>query len=479
MKSLVWLRSDLRLEDNPALFHACRDSAGGVIAVFLFSPDQWRRHDWGPRKTAYVLRNLESLGGDLAAIGIPLLVEKAPLFSDSPKALQKILELHCCKALYFNREYEFNEAARDEQVTNRVLDRGIAVRAFDDQMILAPGTIRTQKGGAYSVFTPFWRNWSQHLDKQLPAPLPKPSAACTDTSLEFRLPEFVRSRRPVECSKVHFTVGERAAKEQLNSFLTQSASDYHRLRDDPAANGTSGLSAALALGVLSPRTCLDRAIEPGDGLILGGHEGVQAWIRQLAWRDFYRQVLVSFSRVSRGRSFIEWTDQVEWRDNEDDLDAWRNGQTGVPLVDAGMRQLRQTGWLHNRVRMVTAMYLAKDLLLDWRQGEAHFMRQLVDGDFANNNGGWQWSASTGVDAAPYFRIMNPWTQASRFDPKGEYIKTWVPELREVDSSNLHDPRKLRESIPAGLEYPEPLVDHRSARIRAVAAFEKAKQLSTP
>ena len=479
MKSLVWFRSDLRLEDNPALFRACRESTGGVLAVFLGSPDQWTRHDRGPRKISYLLQNLESLEGDLAALGIPLLVEEAPQFSDSPEALQTVLERHGCKALYFNREYEFNETARDEQVANRLLDRGITVRAFEDQMILAPGKVKTKKGGPYSVFTPFWKNWSKQLEDQPPTPLPKPATAFASIRFEALPPGFVgrfRSRSLTDPARI---VGEEAAKETLDAFLSQAAEDYHRTRDEPAADGTSALSAALALGVISPRICLDRAMEANGGLLAGGNEGIEAWIRQLAWRDFYRQVVIAFPRVSRGKSFLQWADRVEWRQSEGDFTAWREGRTGVPLVDAGMRQLRETGWLHNRVRMVTAMYLSKDLLLDWRQGEAHFMRELVDGDFANNNGGWQWSASTGVDAAPYFRIMNPWTQASRFDPKGEYIKTWVPELEKVTPSSLHDPNKLAELIRAGLEYPEPLVDHRTARIRAVARFEQAKQLQVP
>ena len=479
MKSLVWFRSDLRLEDNPALFHACRDSAAGLIAVFLTSSNQWRSHDWGPRKLAYALQSLENLGKDLAAIGIPLVIEEAPGFSDAPQALEELLERHGCKALYFNREYEFNEISRDEAVTARLRRRGIEVRDFDDQMIVEPGTLRTQKGEPYSVFTPFWRNWSKHLESQSPSPLPRPAPQATEFLLDFRLPEFAAAPSTPSHTDSERAVGETAGKQRLTTFLAQAASGYHRFRDDPSAKGTSRLSAALAVGALSARTCLDQAIRASDGLLTGRSEGVQAWIRQLAWRDFYRQVLISFPRVSRGRSFLAWTDRVEWRDSADDLEAWRDGRTGVPLVDAGMRQLRETGWLHNRVRMVTAMYLAKDLLLDWRQGEAHFMRQLVDGDFANNNGGWQWSASTGVDAAPYFRIMNPWTQGKRFDPRGEYIKTWVPELGEVSSSNLHDPKKLSKLITVGLAYPEPLVDHQVARIRAVTAFERAKAPRTP
>jgi deoxyribodipyrimidine photo-lyase len=246
MKSLVWFRSDLRLEDNPALFHACRDSAAGLIAVFLISSNQWRSHDWGARKIAYVLQSLESLGHDLAAIGIPLVIEEAPGFSDAPMALERLLERHRCKALYFNREYEFNEAARDELLESRLRSQGIEVRAFDDQMIVEPGTIRTQKGEPYSVFTPFWRNWSKRLENQPPAPLPRPAPPGTDFRLDFRLPEFAAARSTGSHSDSEWVVGETAAKEQLMTFLASAGSGYHRLRDDPMANGTrSSISTDL------------------------------------------------------------------------------------------------------------------------------------------------------------------------------------------------------------------------------------------
>ena len=478
MKNLIWFRSDLRLEDNPALLHACRDSAEAPVAVFLLAHRQWLEHDWGTRKVAYLMRNLESLRRGLANLGIPLLIEEAPDFSDAPVVLDELVERHECQALYFNREYEFNEAQRDRRVETRLRDKGIEVRSFDDQTILAPGTVQTGAGEPYKVFTPFWRTWSRHVETHPPRVLPKPEARSDKIDSDLQLPESVGPYSLSRHSDTDWTIGEQAAQEALEAFLAQSASAYQQNRDSPASEGTSRLSAALALGVLSPRSCLRRAVEANHGRLSDGDEGIEAWIRQLAWRDFYRQVTQAFPRVSRSKSFQAWADRIEWRQSADEFDAWREGRTGVPLVDAGMRQLRQTGWLHNRVRMVTAMYLTKDLLLDWRLGEAHFMRQLVDGDFANNNGGWQWSASTGVDAAPYFRIMNPWTQASRFDPKGDYIKAWVPELVDVPAATLHDPKKLAALIHAGHDYAEPLVAHKAARIRAINAFERAKQLST-
>ena len=476
MRSLVWLRSDLRLTDNPALLHASRESTDGVVAAFLVARDQWDEHDWGPRKIGYLLESLESLGRDLEGIGIPLVIEQAPRFTDAAVALERLLRDHDCTTLHANREYEFNESTRDRQVSEYLEARGFEIRFFDDQTVLPPGSILTRQGEPYSVFTPFWKSWLRQLHAETPEPLPKPAAQSDRRPPEISPPDSRKVFGEAADSDPGWVVGEEATARRLDAFLSEGVDDYHRLRDQPAAGATSGLSAALALGVLSPRTCLIRAAAADGGRLTGGSRGIEAWIRQLAWRDFYRHVLVGFPRVSRGRSFLAWADNVEWRQSPEELDAWRAGRTGVPLVDAGMRQLRETGWVHNRIRMVTAMFLSKDLLLDWRLGEAHFMRELLDGDFANNNGGWQWSASTGVDAAPYFRIMNPWTQARRFDPESEYIRAWVPELEELDSQTIHDPEKLAARIDQGLGYPKPLVDLRAARIRALTAFETAKQL---
>ena len=478
MRSIVWFRSDLRITDNPALLRACQESAEGVVGVFLAATKQWADHDWSSRKISYLIASLESLARDLAKLGIPLLVADAPWFKDTPEALHQLLEHHECEALYFNREYEFNENSRDKKVRKILESRGIEVRHFDDQTILAPGTVSTQQGEPYSVFTPFSKNWFLQLDSEIPTPLQKPDARGEPISPGLTLPTSLSSLRDDSIEKTDSSASEGAAELRLETFLNEAADNYARERDNPAKDSTSRLSAALSLGIISPKTCLTEAIEANGGRLSGGSQGIEAWIRQLTWRDFYRHVVVGFPRVSRGKSFLTWADQVEWRKSTADFEAWCEGRTGVPLVDAGMRQLKQQGWLHNRVRMVTAMYLTKDLLLDWRLGEAHFMRELVDGDFANNNGGWQWSASTGVDAAPYFRIMNPWTQGGRFDPEGDYIKSWIPELADVDPKILHSPQKLASKIESGLDYPEPLVDHKAARIRALAAFEKAKQAQT-
>jgi deoxyribodipyrimidine photo-lyase len=246
---------------------------------------------------------------------------------------------------------------------------------------------------------------------------------------------------------------------------------YHTTRDLPALEGTSQLSPYLAAGVISPRQCLLTAVSQNEGQISGA-PGPTTWISELTWRDFYTHVLVGFPRVSRHQPFKQKTAAIRWRTNQDEFDAWCQGQTGYPLVDAGMRQLNQTGWMHNRLRMVTAMFLTKHLLIDWRWGEKYFMQRLIDGDLAANNGGWQWSASTGTDAVPYFRIFNPFSQSQRFDPQGTFIKKYCPELTDVPAAALHDARRLGQAVrERGLVYPPLLVDHKFARQRALAEFK--------
>jgi deoxyribodipyrimidine photo-lyase len=241
--------------------------------------------------------------------------------------------------------------------------------------------------------------------------------------------------------------------------------------------GTSRLSPYLAVGVVTARQCLRAAIDANRGRLDRGHPGPRAWIDELIWREFYRHVLVGFPRVSMNRAFRPETEPLPWRQDERQFKAWCQGRTGVPIVDAAMRQLQQEGWMHNRLRMIVAMYLAKDLFIDWRRGERHFMHHLIDGDLASNNGGWQWAASTGTDAAPYFRVFNPHRQSRRYDPEGLFIRRYVPELRELDSGSIHDPSAIDRRDFSRLGYPAPLCDHGQARRQVISAFKRLRRRS--
>ena len=269
-----------------------------------------------------------------------------------------------------------------------------------------------------------------------------------------------------------WTAGEHAALTRLGAFANQRIGAYKDDRDAPAINGTSVLSPYLAAGVLSPRQCLRAAMDANKGLYTKGKKGPDAWINEILWRDFYKHFVVGFPHVVKRRPYKLDTEAIEWDENDELLGAWKDGRTGYPIVDAAMRQLEQTGWMHNRLRMIVAMFLTKDLFLDWRLGEKHFAEKLVDYDFASNNGGWQWSASTGADAAPYFRIYNPSSQSKRHDPEGAFIKKFVPELGDVPATKIHDPAEGGALFAS--DYPAPIVDHSQARERAIDAFKAIK-----
>jgi deoxyribodipyrimidine photo-lyase len=473
MRALVWFRADLRVSDNPALVAACERAEDGVVAVFLVSAAQWRRHDWGANRADFTLRSLAALAPELHSLGIPLRVVQCPRFADAPAKLLEVARANGCHALFFNREYELNEARRDRAVEQAFQAAGLGVTAEHDQCVVVPGRLQTQTGQWYTVYSPFRKAWGRLVSEQdlaRPLPRPRPKRALADA------PDAV----PVECEgfspnaavSAHWPAGETAALAALERFASRALDAYADRRDLPSVDGTSQLSPHLAVGSISARTCVRAAMTHAPGSLDSARgSGASTWISELAWRDFYRHILVGFPRVCMHRAFKPDTENVPWRNDAGDYAAWCEGRTGIPIVDAGMRQLLETGWMHNRVRMIVAMFFAKHLLLDWRLGERHFAQHLVDLDLGSNNGGWQWAASTGTDAAPYFRIFNPWIQGQRFDPDGVYTHKYVPELRAVSGSRLHDPNILTPLLRRSLGYPGPIVEHEVGRDRALRAFK--------
>ena len=467
MRAMVWFRSDLRVADNTALYQACKSADEGVVAVFAICPGQWTEHDWGCMKVDFVLRNLAALSHSLAKLNIPLFIIRADRFTKLPQKLLRLAKHHHCDALYFNIEYEINELRRDQEVRACFEQSGRSVHAFTDQVILDVADMRTVSNGWYTVFGPFKRKWCAMVKEGgplqvWPKPRRQPKMGAEPARVPRALRGFTGNRRPDLWPE-----GERAARRRLESFVAKRIERYHATRDLPAINGTSTLSPYLAVGVLSPRQCLEAALAVNNGRLDSGRKGVATWISELVWREFYRHILIGYPRVCMNRPFRLQTESLPWRYDEELFRAWCAGRTGVPIVDAGMRQLVQTGWMHNRVRMIVAMFLAKDLFIDWRWGERHFMRHLVDGDFASNNGGWQWSASTGTDAASYFRILNPFKQSRRYDTNGDYIRRFVPELRDASADELHVPHK-HDALKK--DYPQPIVDHEIVRRSAIEAF---------
>jgi deoxyribodipyrimidine photo-lyase len=298
--------------------------------------------------------------------------------------------------------------------------------------------------------------------------------------LEYDEKKFTDKPAQLKQAREDYPAGEDAAIQRLKEFVAEDIEDYDVSRDKPILQGTSHLSAYLTIGAISPRLCYLQAAQAQEKLHGNDsdNEDINRWISELAWRDFYRHVLVDKPKLIEHKAYKEDADnKVNWSYDKDDFAAWCAGKTGVPLVDAAMRCLNATGFMHNRLRMVTAMFLTKDLLIDWRWGERYFMQQLIDGDFASNNGGWQWSASTGTDSAPYFRIMNPFSQGKSHDAKGEFIKTWLPELKDVPVSTLHSEDTMRKALKKGgefadIDYPVPMVEHKEVRKLAIAEFKK-------
>jgi len=463
VRSLVWFRNDLRVDDNPALYDAC--AHGDVIAVFCLCNRQWRSHDTGDNRFAFLLDSLHALAGDLHGLGIPLRLVTEPWFDGLATRLVKVAQSAQADTLAFNEEYPLNERVRDSQVRRAFEAAGMAVTAHHGGTLQPPGTVMTNSGEPYTVFTPFKRRWLGQCNGSVIDPLPRPRRQRRPKIDDSSLPEQTDGVRRDRVAQ-QWPGGPREAQRRLDDFIDNRAARYQEDGDFPGIDGTSSLSPYLSVGSISARACLHAAFQANDGRLHGGSAGLSNWISELIWRDFYRHVTAHFPHVSRGQAFRRELDALPWRHAPAELAAWQAGRTGYPLVDAAMRQLNATGWMHNRLRMVTAMFLSKHLLLDWRLGERYFMEQLVDGDFAANNGGWQWSASTGTDAAPYFRIFNPFTQAKRFDPEGTFVRRYVPELADAPTRAVLNPEKYPVD-----GYCAPMVDHRMARQRALDSFK--------
>lgn len=465
MTQLVWFRNDLRLADNPALTAACQ-SGSKVSACFLVTPEQWQQHDWSPARLRFVVDNVNQLSKDLARLGIPMIFIYAQRFNDSIDQLVDWCRAAGISQVHCNEEYGINERRRDQETHRRLAATSIKLLKYRDQTVAPVGSILTLQQEPYSVFTPFARNWRNWTDSHALNICPVPKAQgepVAIATLATDLPGYAQAPAPL------VTAGESAAHDQLEAFLTERGGHYRTARDFPAIAGTSQVSPYLASGVLSGRQCLQAVRQCAEDA--ADQEGLATWVNEIAWRDFYIHILYHHPRISMHKAFKTDTERLQWNPPGEAFEAWKEGRTGIPIVDAAMRQLNQTGWMHNRLRMITAMFLSKNLFVDWRLGEAYFMSKLIDGFLASNNGGWQWSASTGTDAAPYFRIFNPATQSERFDAQGTFIRQYVPEVAGLDNKRIHQPW-MGGSIPKG--YCRPIVDLKTSRQEAIARFQALK-----
>ncbi|MBX9773977.1 MAG: DNA photolyase family protein [Xanthobacteraceae bacterium] len=469
MTTVVWFRQDLRIRDNPAL--AAAHARGKVAPIFILddvTPGPRRR--WGGASRWWLHHSLVSLRHDLGHLA---------LFKGAPSdVLPAFIEKVGATAVFWNRCYEPYAIARDQALKASLQAGGIEVQTFNGSLLHEPWEVATASGAPYKVYTPYWR---ASLAKPVAAPLPaiKPQV---DASVPpgDRLDDWqLLPTRPNWAAgwQQRWQPGEAGALEALDAFARDGLADYSQQRDRPDLKGTSRLSPHLHWGEISPRQIWARlGLETESP---SNRKGAEKFLSELGWREFCHHLLYHFPTLPE-RNWRRAFDAFPWRQADGDLKAWQQGMTGYPLVDAGMRELWQTGWMHNRVRMVAASFLVKHLRIDWRRGEAWFWDTLVDADLANNAAGWQWVAGSGADASPYFRIFNPVTQGKKFDPDGDYVRRWCPELARLPDEHIHAPfdappeTLAAAGVELGRTYPRPIVDHARARKAALDGYEKVR-----
>jgi len=475
MVTLLWFGRDLRLADNPALVAAV--ARGGPVIPF-FVLDDADAGDWAPGGASrwWLHGSLDALSKSLRERGSFLIFRHG----NAEAVISQLLEQSGADAVYWNRRYEPWATARAECIKTALKNRGIEARSFNSALIREPWTLTTQKGDPYRVFTPFWKALRAAGVPEAPHPLPDNipgpkvlpgSELLSSWNLRPTAPDWAIGMRAM------WKPGEESAQDRFADFVDRAALSYRNNRNMPGIDGTSRLSPHLHFGEIGPRqvwrSVTTRALEKTGSPMPGG---VETWLSEIAWREFSYHLLFHFPTLPDTPIRNEFG-AFPWTENASGLAAWQQGLTGYPIVDAGMRELWSTGWMHNRVRMIVASFLIKDLLLDWRHGEAWFWDTLVDADLASNAASWQWVAGCGADAAPYFRVFNPSLQGAKFDPEGNYVRRWVPELAKLPNALLHAPWNARPieladaGIIPGTTYPAPLVDHVTARQRALEAFK--------
>ncbi|MBI1179411.1 MAG: deoxyribodipyrimidine photo-lyase [Alphaproteobacteria bacterium] len=463
---VVWLRSDLRLADHPALAVAAR-TGRPVIPLYVF--DEGNRNAVpGAASRWWLHHSLRRLGADLEALGSRLVLRRG----NATAVLRQVVRETGAGGVLYGRSHE----PRARAVVRLAEKAGVPMKGFAGNLLFEPGSVLTGAGGPYKVFTPFYKACLSGPSPAAPLAAPETlrtpdawpeSDALDGWDLLPRRPDWAGGMRRA------WSPGEAGAGDRLDAFLDEAVEDYGGRRDLPAEPGTSRLSPYLHYGEISARQVWQRAVSHPAG----GSAGTASFLRELLWREFCCHLLFHFPALTH-RPLRPEFERFPWRDDADALRAWQRGRTGYPIVDAGMRELWETGWMHNRVRMIAASFLVKDLAIDWRAGAAWFLDTLVDADPANNSCGWQWVAGCGTDASPYFRVFNPALQAQKFDPEGAYVRRWVPELASVPDACLAEPWKMaagdRETIGLrlGRTYPHPIVDHGQARRRALAAFDE-------
>ncbi len=468
--AIVWFRRDLRLKDNPALT-AGVESGRPLILLFIDETDAERIT--GAAKKVWLHYSLRSLRNDIESKGGKLLIRQGP----AEAILDEIIEQSGAEAVFWNRRYEADSIERDSHIKSSLTARGLNVETFNGSLLTEPWEIKPKSGGDYfKVFTPYWRAASHIIGPRIaqhpPLEVPK-KLDCYKSNIGSDEIDWLPKNLDWDDKIItDWEPGEAGAHKKLKTFLDGHVEDYEDERNIPSnKSGTSRLSPHLSAGEISPRQIWQAAKDSG--------KTVDKFLSEIGWREFSYVLLYHNPKLATDNFKPEY-DTIDWRDDEGGYDAWTKGQTGYPFVDAGMRELWQTGWMHNRVRMITASFLIKHMLIDWRKGEDWFWDTLLEADPAANSASWQWVAGTGADAAPYFRVFNPFSQGEKFDKSGDYIREFVPELKNLSNKYIHQPWTAPNHILAqagvklGENYPEPIVEHKAARERVLAAYKEAR-----
>jgi deoxyribodipyrimidine photo-lyase len=456
-KSLVWLRRDLRLNDNTAIFKASENSES-IALCFIFDTNILDElDDKSDKRVDFIHQILCDLKKKLKGLNSDIFVVSGDPAYEIPK-LAKSIEAN---AVYVNRDYEIYGTKRDKCIDDKLSEMRIDFESFKDQVLFEADEILTKASSYYSVFSPYRNN---HLEKLMTTGVGINNYIVENLPLE----KFSTSDLPslkslgfqsTNINNLKIATSHNLIESQVNDFKLR-IKNYDQARNFPAIKGVSYLSVHNRFGTISIR-------ELANICLKNMNSGTKSWLNELVWRDFYFQIIVNFSHVQSGQTFKLKLNNLPYENNEKFFEAWKNGLTGFPIVDAAMRQLNQTGFMHNRLRMIVASFLTKDLLIDWRWGEAYFKQKLIDYDFSANNGGWQWAASVGCDAQPWFRIFNPLLQSKKFDADGKFIKKYIHELEFVDKKNIHEPHTKLSNI----DYPKPIIDHKLQRAKALKMFE--------
>jgi deoxyribodipyrimidine photo-lyase len=470
--TIVWFRQDLRLADNPALHAAAQ--RGAVVPVYIWSPDEEAPWAPGGATRVWMHESLGALDASLRAIGSRLVLREGP----ADAALFALARETNAQAVHWNRQYEPAAIARDKKVKAALNAASLRAESFKANLLFEPWEVMTGEERPYRVFTPFWNACQAKPGPA--APIDAPEKLSTPSKWPASLPLDSLGLLPEipwdAGIRDAWTPGEAGAQQRMDTFVVAAMVDYESRRDTPSQETTSLLSPHLHFGEMGPRT-IWHACKRAAG---GRGKAALPYLRQIVWREFAHHVLYHFPHTTTAPMRSEFAD-FPWHHDATRLHAWQRGRTGYPIVDAGMRQLWETGWMHNRVRMIAASFLVKDLHIHWLDGARWFWDTLVDADLANNSFGWQWTAGCGADAAPYFRIFNPVLQGAKFDPKGDYVRRWVPELAALPAKWIHNPWEApaetlsKSGMHLGETYPHPIVDHADARATALEYFQRIKK----